>query len=360
MRRIFNLIVIIFVLLCLFFIGRFLIVKFNLFQSKNTESSYVQTPIIEEVLPKKEIKEITISAIGDCTIGQDDRFAYHKSFQEIFDMNNKDYSYFFAKTKHIFENDDLTLANLETTLTNAKIKQVKGYNFKADPSFVQVFTTGGIDAVDIANNHTFDYKEEGFNETIKTLNENKLPYYGYDHYEILNIKDIKIGLAGLTYIDDDTEQQVKKNIDNAIKYFKENNTNLIIISFHWGIEYEELQNEEQKAIGRYAVDNGADLIIGHSPHILQGIEKYKNKYIVYSLANFVFGGNQNPRDKDTMIFQQTFKFEGNNNIENSIKIIPASMSGVDNVNNYQPVILDGKEKERVLKKILDLSENIDY
>ncbi len=357
MKRLIKLLLLITILSGLIYISYKLINK----NIENKEKNIIfEKDITQDIIPEKKINEITISAIGDCTIGQDDRFAYHKSFNETFDKNNKDYGYFFEKTKNIFENDDLTLANLETTFTTYNEKQPKGYNFKANPEFINVFLKGGVDAVDVANNHTFDYKEQGFNDTIDTLNKNKLPYYGYDHYEILTIKDIRIGLAGLTYIDNDKEKDVKENIDKAIKYFKDNNTDLIIISFHWGIEYEIRQNNTQENIGKYAIDNGADLILGHSPHILQGIEKYKDKYIVYSLGNFVFGGNQNPKDKDTMIFQQTFRFENNSIKESSIKIIPSSVSGKTDVNNYQPIILEGTEKERVLKKILDMSINIDY
>ena len=139
MKKIFSLLIILFVIFCIFFLGRYIVLKFDLFNAKDKETTNVQVPAIEEIEPKKETKEITISAVGDCTIGQDDRFAYHKSFQEKFDNNNKDYGYFFAKTKHIFEKDDLTLANLETTLTTYNVKQPKGYNFKADPEFVNVF-----------------------------------------------------------------------------------------------------------------------------------------------------------------------------------------------------------------------------
>ena len=129
----------------------------------------------------------------------------------------------------------------------------------------------------------------------------------------------------------------------------------------WGIEGDYKQASFQEKMGRYMIDNGVDLVLGSHPHRIQGIEKYKGKYIVYSMANFSFGGNQNPPDKDTFIFQQTFNFiDGELALDDSIKIIPASVSGVKNVNNYQPVILEGEEKERVFNKIMKYSSGFDY
>ena len=122
-----------------------------------------------------------------------------------------------------------------------------------------------------------------------------------------------------------------------------------------------MQNEAQKKMGHYLIDNGADLVVGTHPHVIQGIEKYNDKYIIYSLANFVFGGNQNPPDKDTFMFRQTFNFyKGELKLDDNIEIVPTSVSGKKNVNNYQPVILDGEEKVRVFNKIMKYSSGFNY
>ena len=114
-------------------------------------------------------------------------------------------------------------------------------------------------------------------------------------------------------------------------------------------------------MAHYLVDNGVDLVLGSHPHVLQGIEKYKGKYILYSMANFCFGGNTDPDDKDTMIFQQTFTFVNDKlQPDDYIKIIPASVSGVSYCNNYQPVVLEGAEKERVMRKIMRYSSGFEY
>jgi poly-gamma-glutamate capsule biosynthesis protein CapA/YwtB (metallophosphatase superfamily)/LysM repeat protein len=308
--------------------------------------------------PELVQKDIILSFVGDCTIGTDTNFNYKNSFTEVFDKNNKDYSYFFKNVKPIFEKDDLTIVNLETTLTNATIKQKKKFNFKGDPSYVNILTSGNVEIVNLANNHTYDYLEQGFKDTINNLKEADIGLFGYDYYLIEEIDGIKIGFAGLKGFDD--VNKIYPEIKKAMDYLIKQNTELQIISFHGGIEYMKWFTKEQQQLARYAIDNGADLIIGHHPHILQGIEKYKDKYIVYSLGNFVFGGNSNPSDKTSIIFQQIFNFENNNLINNYINIIPVLISSKDYINDYQPKILEGEEKQKVLTRINKYSYNYQY
>ena len=304
-------------------------------------------------------KDILITAIGDCTLGTDPNFGYQNSFIQVFDNNNKDYSYFFSKTIDIFKNDDLSIANMEGTFTTSNNRADKTFTFKGDLDYVKIFTEGSIEVVNLANNHTLDFGKTGYEDTLKALNEEKIKYFGNDNYLIYEVKGIKIGLAGLTYYDNDNEKNGKEKTDKAINYLKDKKVDLIFISYHWGTEHTEEQNEGQKVIGKYAIDKGADLVIGHGPHRLQGIEEYKGKYIIYSLANFVFGGNKNPSYKDTMIFQENFHYENNSLINTTIKIIPAKVSGQTNTNDYRPIVLENDEREEVLNKILKVS-NIDY
>lgn len=99
--------------------------------------------------------------------------------------------------------------------------------------------------------------------------------------------------------------------------------------------------------------------MGHHPHVLQGVEKYKGKYIAYSLGNFCFGGNKNPTDKDTMIFQQTFTVTAEGvEINDNINIIPCSLSSVSSHNDYCPTPLEGDAAKRVQDKIEQYSEGL--
>ena len=316
----------------------------------------IDMPILDN---KVEEKDILITAVGDCTIGTDSNFGYQNSVIDVLNKNNKDYSYFFSKTIDIFKNDDLSIANMEGTFTTSNQRADKVFTFKGDKEYAKVFTKGSIEAVNLSNNHTYDYGKQSYEDTIQALKDENIKYFGYDNYYIYEVKGIKIGLAGITYFDNDTETETKDKTDKAINYFKDNKVDLIFISYHWGIEKTLVQDTKQEVMGRYAIDKGADLIIGHGPHWIQGIEEYKGKYIIYSLANFVFGGNKNPTDKDTFIFQENFHYENNKLKETTIKLYPAKVSGENNRNDYRPIVLEGEEKDRVLNKILEHS-NINY
>lgn len=251
----------------------------------------------------------------------------------------------------------MTIVNLEGCFTNSKNIVPKEFNLSAPPEFKKVLTLGDIEIASFANNHTHDYGEEGYKDTINALNSINLPYYGYEKYLIKEVNGIKIGFFG--FLDIDCKNY--DDIDKAIEYLKNEKCDLIIASMHWGIEGAYKQNDSQIKMGHYLIDSGVDLVLGSHPHRIQGIEKYNNRFIVYSLSNFTFGANQNPNDKDTFIFQQEFTFEnGELKLDDNIDIIPASQSGVTYTNNYQPIVLEESEKQRVLNKILRYSEGFEY
>ena len=323
---------------------------YHIFNNKVSEYSISNKEI--DTVPENRMNSVKISATGDCTIGWDDRYNYQGRYDYYLKKNNNDHGYYFAKVKDLFGEDDITIANLEGTFTDYDVKVVKAFNFKAPKEYANVLTLGNVDVVSFANNHTHDYGEQGYQDTINALNEINMPYYGYSKYLIKEVNGIKIGFFGFL----DIYGERFNEVDTAIKYLKDNNCDLIISSMHWGIEYDYEQSKEQVKMGHYLIDNGVDLVIGHHPHIIQGIEKYHDKYILYSLGNFSFGGNSLPRDMDTYIWQQTFTYyNGKLLLDDNINIIPAYVSSVTSPNNYQPVILDGERKTEVMNKIMKYS-----
>ncbi|WP_432663579.1 CapA family protein [Wukongibacter baidiensis] len=336
--------------------------KSNRFQNSKQHLSLKNT-LQELEDQKKYIKErekqrkrnITISFAGDCTIGYDENFPYTNSFPFVLEKQMNNYAYFFSKVKPIFEKDDLTLVNLETTFT-AKVKKAnKKFRFKGDPSYVNILKEGDIEMVNISNNHIYDYLHEGFLETIDTLKKADVLYSGEGYIEYYTVKDITIASIGYR----GWSTNIKPHLAKDIKEAKEK-ASIVIVSFHWGNEYTYYPNQTQISLGRFTIDEGADVVVGHHPHVMQGIEKYKEKYIVYSLGNFSFGGNKNPRDKDTFIFQNKFTLIDKKIIKSKENIIPCSLSSVKDINNYQPDILKDSEKERVLKRIYKYSRNLKY
>ena len=248
---------------------------------------------------------LTISSMGDCTLGTDEHFDSSTSLPAYYNQYGADY--FFKNVKSILEKDDLSIVNFEGTLTTETTRENKSYAFKAPPEYAQILSNSSVEAANTANNHSSDYGEQSYTDTIKNLTDAGIAPFGYDTVDIIKIGKIKVGLTGIYELNDhlDREEQVKQNI----QALKEHGANLIIVNFHWGTEKETSPDTNQQTLAHLAVDQGADLVIGHHPHVLQGIEYYKGKSIVYSLGNFCFGGNSNPADKNTMIYQQTFSFK---------------------------------------------------
>jgi len=316
-----------------------------------------ELPVITpEIMEEPESIQITISAAGDCTLGTDENFDRETSFNAKY--NEVGYAgFFFENVRSIFEVDDLTIVNLEGPLTTNSERADKVYAFKGKPEFTQVLIEGSVEAANLANNHAFDYGEDGYEDTKKYLSEAEIASFGYDRNAIIDIKGVKVALVGIHEIYQGLEcaSLLRDNIASV----KEEGAQLIIVSFHWGTEKEHYPDSIQKELAHIAVDEGAHLVLGHHPHVLQGIEVYKGRNIVYSLGNFCFGGNKNPSDKDTMIFQQTFTItEGVVAEDNVNKVIPCSLSSKSSYNNYQPMVLDGEERDRVMKRIETYSEGL--
>ena len=313
--------------------------------SQNTDSSNatVSSPV-----------SLTLSVVGDCTLGTDETFDYDTSLNAYYENYGADY--FLQNVKDIFSADDLTIANFEGTLTDSDEREDKTFAFKAPASYASILTGGSVEAVNTANNHSHDYGEQSFNDTLAALDDAGIVHFGYDETAVMDVKGIKVGLVGIYELYDhlEREQQLKDNIAKV----KADGAQLIVVIFHWGNETETVPDSNQTTLGRIAIDEGADLVCGHHPHVLQGIETYKGRNIVYSLGNFCFGGNSSPSDMDTMIYQQAFTIDADGvKKDNVTNIIPCSISSAayDGYNNYQPTPAEGDEATRILGKINERS-----
>lgn len=306
----------------------------------------------KNVEAEKITTTIKISAIGDCTLGSVDN-AKGETFNYIYNKQ-KDNKYFFSGVIKELENDNLTIANLEGTLSNSKEKVKDKIAFKGNPNYTQILKAGSIESVNLANDHTDDYGYEGLKETKQVLKSEGIKYFGYNDKLITEVKGIKIGILGYKEPSD-----AKNTVEYDIKSIKKE-VDLVIISFHWGENKSIIPSEKQKKLGRQAIDSGADLVIGHHPQVIQGIETYKDKKIVYSLGNFI-SAYKKPSDKDSFIYKQEFTFDSNKKLISSSKEkkIPISISSNKKKNDYKPTILEGSEKDRVNKKIEERSNLIE-
>ena len=298
---------------------------------------------------------LTITAVGDCTFcgeaGSKSNVRFLEAAQEL------GYDHFFANVRELFQADDLTIVNLEGPLTTVEKPKAHGYVFKADPACVQILAGSSVELCNLANNHSLDYGVAGLKQTAEVLAENGIGYCGFTEAWSAELKGVKVTSLGFTKWDHTVEQ-----VTQAVAQARQD-CDLLIVNLHWGWERQNQQCHEQVEMGRAAVDAGADLVIGTHPHVYQGIERYKGKYIVYSLGNFCFAGNANPDDKRCLIFQQTFSFNPGmgiaqaNILDAGINIIPASISSVEDKNDFVPTVLPAQAGAALLREVAECSDH---
>lgn len=298
---------------------------------------------------------VTMSFAGDCTLGTDAAFGGITLPVEVSNVGG-DYGYFFRNVKKYFESDDLTIVNLEGTLTDRGAREDKTFAFRGSPEYVNILSEGSVEAVTLANNHSRDYGEISMEDTKKHLDDADVVWFENLNTKVINVKGVKIGLIGLYALNGTAEGNLPKAMDKV----KADGAEIIVVEVHWGIEGDNYPQNSQVSLAHDAIDMGADIVIGHHPHVLQGIETYKGRKIAYSMGNFCFGGNQNPRDKDTMILRQSFTVKGGEVIEyGELEVIPCSISSTASRNNYQPTPAEGSERDRIAEKIERFSQGLD-
>lgn len=300
---------------------------------------------------------VKISAVGDCTLGTDTKYVYKGSFPAKYE-EVQDPDYFFRNVYDIFTDDDLSIVNIEQVFTDdTSHREDKEYAYYGEPEYVDILARSSVEAANLANNHSHDYGEDSYTDTIQYLEAAGIPTFGYERTQILNINGVKVGLTGTYELRDG--MGCEDDLLAAIQDVKDQGAELIICTFHWGKMRVNYPTDNQVKLAHIAIDNGADLVLGHHAHVIQGIERYHGKNIVYGLGNFCYGGNYNPEDKDTMIFQQTFTIEnGEVVIDDNSEVIPCSLSSVTERNNFQPTPLTGEDAQRVLDRIEKYSEKL--
>ena len=297
---------------------------------------------------------VTISLAGDCSLGKLSVHGYEGTFAEMYDKNGA--GYFFKNVKSIFEADDMTLVNFEGVLTESDQIVEKQYNIKGRPEYKQILTEGDIEAVSFGNNHRIDYGEQGIADTIAAFKEVNVTYAYDDNLGIYEAKNgVRIGFVSVNEVYD--EKQVEVYLEQGIAKLKEMKVDLVLACCHWGEEGHHYPEKYQTELGHKCIDWGADLVVGCHPHVLQGIDYYNGKYIIYSLGNFCFGGNRNPKNKDSMIIRVDFKMKnGVRAGEAQLRVIPCTISSVTERNDYCPTIADGNKKTEIIKKLNQYSK----
>lgn len=303
--------------------------------------------------------EITISMVGDNSFGTYPEAPEHLQFDYVFEKNNGDNQYVFKNSLPWFNSDDYTVINAESAFTTETKAQQKMWRIKSHPKYAAFLPASGIEAANLANNHTMDYFEAGYRDTLNAFKEQGIAVFDEGMPHIVNIKDIETVFLGYDYRYEKSADSYLDNIIRDVKKYKRKD-NLVIVNMHWGIEYMETPAFYQTKFGRAALDAGADIIIGHHPHRLQSIEKYNGKYIIYSMGDYAFGADPTLKSRETAIFRLTFAKEDDSVVMKGLRIVPALENSNDSEteNNYQPLPVFGEKAKEIIDELIRISSLI--
>ena len=318
---------------------------------------------VEVEAPEVVIPEISLIAVGDVMLARKlDRL-----------MSQKGLDYPFLMTKEILSAADITFANLESPLSDQGTKiDGKEIWFRGKPENTRALKEAGFDVISLANNHALDYDSPALLQTIelleaagiesvgggKNIQEARYPVvieregikiaflaysemadivWSYKHPRKLKATEEIPGIAPLV------PEQIIEDIENV-----KEQVNYVFISLHWGVEYQDMPEKYQIDIAHQLIDAGADVILGHHPHCLQGVELYREGLIAYSLGNFVFDQNWSDKTREGLLL--------------NIDMDPSSLLAAELipvfVNDGQPVVAEGERADAILGRTKNISEKL--
>ncbi len=317
-------------------------------------------------------RTLTLAAAGDVTLG----FHLEAYLDELAQKGmplSKRLSYPFERVQPILDGVDLCVVNLECPFTERGERLPKNFNFRARPELVGALLAAGVDAVSLANNHMMDWGADGLADTLATLDQAGVARFGAGRTlaearkpAVLERRGVKLGLLGYFFLGDRNIEPpavlagasrpgvagTYKDLPAMEKMLVEDlaalrgQVDVPVVFWHWGREATHELEPYQPRLGRLAVEHGARLVLGSHPHVLQGVESYRGVPIVYSLGNFVFGGNSNPKNKDAAVYKATITPSG----VTASELMPVQVTRVPEA-PFQPFLLEGEPAQRVLSAI---------
>ena len=304
-------------------------------------------------------KIITLTFAGDCTLGTEEATRRASdSFDSV--ARKKGYDYFFANFYDIFSQDDCTVVNCEGVLSDSSNGEVKDktFRFRGPEEFVNILKAGSVEAVSLANNHSKDYGGDGLLNTMRVLEEAGVGWAWDEYFHIFEKDGIRIAFAAIDYGIFQRSNYIVR--DKLLKMQKDGEINAAVMLIHEGKEYFPKHLGKQDEYSEYFINTaGADLVITHHPHVVQGIRILNNRSVFYSLGNFVFGGHTKVSRGDrgtnslySLVVQARMCFTDDGVYTGQqIILYPAYDSGADPKNNYQPVRITVEQAEPVWQAI---------
>jgi poly-gamma-glutamate capsule biosynthesis protein CapA/YwtB (metallophosphatase superfamily) len=309
---------------------------------------------------QKKEGEITLTMVGDNSFGTYPETPEHLKFDHVFATNNGDNQYVFKNSLPWFNSDDYTIINAESAFTTATEAVNKMWRIKSDPAHVAFLPASGVEAANLANNHTRDYFEIGYEDTLKAFDENNVDVFNDGMPLVKTIGDIETVFLGYDCRMSQYNAEFLARIVKEVQQYKRPD-NLVIVNMHWGVEYRKTPVDYQTQFGHTILDAGADVVMGAHPHRLQSVELYNGKYIVYSMGDYAFGADPTLLSRMTAMFRLRFSKEDDMVVMKGLSIVPTleNSDGSTTENNYQPLPVFGKEAEDIINELIQISAPIE-
>ncbi len=292
---------------------------------------------------------IALTLAGDCTLGGRAGTLFGaKGFGTYIRNNGVDYP--FAQLQGLFGKDDLTVVNLEGVLSDEREDKTPGklFHFIGESGYVDILTQGSVECVNLANNHAMDYGRRGYEDTLQVLEGAGVIHFGEDAVAVLEKDGMRIGLTGSQFA---LSGQRMETLDRQLAALEKAGCQWIVHTLHAGSEYDTMPTQRQRAAAAYAAENGANLVVGHHPHVVQGMDRIGKVPVLYSLGNCCFGGNLRPDDMDACLLRVEITFTGGQLSSMQLTLWPILISGEKRSNNFQPLLAKGEDAKRVMEKL---------
>ena len=308
---------------------------------------------------------LTLTAVGDVTIGRNVKHSGTSIFEKELKKQDGDVNFIFRNVKDIFESDDVTIVNFEGVLADdysiPSEKRENSFLFLAPTEYGKVLPNNGVEMATIENNHIGDFGKDGIESTQQVLEENGIAWAKKDHMATYEAQGLTIGLLAYSTLNQPyTSSELKHIVADDIEEARES-CDLVCVYFHWGNELDYAPKDNQVMLGRAAIDAGADLVLGAHSHRINPIECYKDRYIVYSLANCSFAGNNKPSDMYTFIFQTQFKVKDQELLSTAFRIIPCRISSRKDYNDFTITPLTEMTNiDTVINTMLSAGKKLEY
>lgn len=291
---------------------------------------------------------ITLTFAGDCTLGgEPERRNHSGGFVQT--VAREGFGYPFSGLAELFGSDDATLVNLEGVLSDSAANRAdKQFTFIGDPAYTEILTLGSVECVTLANNHTLDFGAGGYRDTQTALSEAGVGYVSGETVLVIEKDGYRIGVTASAFTID---REGKERLALQMDALRDLGCYALVHVMHAGLEYADRHAPQQEETARLAVSLGADLVVGHHPHVAQDAALLEDVPVFYSLGNCCFGGNMNPSVRDGLVLRAAFRFADGEPAGMDWALHPIRITGGEVGNDYRPILLTGEAGQAAVHRL---------